>query len=200
MCPDRHQTAQDVRPSLPALREPTVQLSVSRFRRGTPDDWLRSSEARESPAPGGSTNWHSANIWKGSSSEQTERARFIASLTDDELRQLRGRLKDPDLRAAGDKQFAHNFFSGSDDGDDQDDGDDAGEYTDEQRQWARELFATLGAENDVLPGLSSGGPSAARHQRGGIPRRAATSISADRHHPQPKGHPTCSTSRLTPAL
>jgi hypothetical protein len=85
-----------------------------------------------------------------------ERARFIASLTDDELRQLRGRLEDPDAPAAGDKQFAHNFFSGSADGDDQDDGDDAGEYTDEQRQWAKELFATLDDENDVLPGLAGG--------------------------------------------
>lgn len=83
-----------------------------------------------------------------------ERARFIASLTDDELRQLRGRLKDPDAHAATDKQFARNLFTGSDDGDDQDDGD--AEYTDEQRQWARDLFATLGDQNDVLPGLSSG--------------------------------------------
>lgn len=86
---------------------------------------------------------------------KSERARFIASLTEDELRQLRGRLKDPDARGAADRRFASNLFSGSDDGDDQDDGDD-GEYTDKQREWARELFATLGDENDVLPGLSSG--------------------------------------------
>ena len=85
-----------------------------------------------------------------------ERARFIASLTDDELRQLRGRLKDPDARAAGDKGFAANFFSGSDDGDDQDDGDTDGEYTDEQRQWAKELFSILDDGSDVLPGLSGG--------------------------------------------
>jgi hypothetical protein len=84
-----------------------------------------------------------------------ERARFIASLTDDELRQLRGRLKDPEARAAADKQFAHNLFTGADNNA-QDDGDDAGEYTEEQRQWARDLFATLDDESDVLPGLSGG--------------------------------------------
>lgn len=84
-----------------------------------------------------------------------ERARFIASLTDDELRQLRGRLKDPAAHGAADRRFASNLFSGSDD-DAQDDGDDAGEYTDEQRQWAKELFATLDDESDILPGLPGG--------------------------------------------
>ncbi|OPX05955.1 hypothetical protein [Mycobacterium sp. AT1] len=85
-----------------------------------------------------------------------ERARLIASLTDDELRQLRGRLKDPDAHGAADRRFASNLFSGSDDGDDQDDADDPGEYTDEQRQWAKELFATLDDESDILPGLPGG--------------------------------------------
>ncbi len=80
-----------------------------------------------------------------------ERARVIASLTDDELRQLRGRLKDPDTRDA-DKRFAQNLFTGSNDAGDQ----DAGEYTDEQRQWARDLFATLDDENDGFAGLKNG--------------------------------------------
>lgn len=84
-----------------------------------------------------------------------ERARVIASLTDDELRQLRRRLKDPDARDA-DKRFAKNVFTGSNDADDQDDDQDAGEYTDEQRQWARDLFATLDDENDGFAGLSNG--------------------------------------------
>lgn len=85
-----------------------------------------------------------------------ERARVIASLTDDELRQLRRRLKDPDTRDA-DKRFAKNVFTGSNDAGDQDDDDqDAGEYTDEQRQWAKELFATLDDENDGFAGLKNG--------------------------------------------
>lgn len=84
-----------------------------------------------------------------------ERARFIASLTDDELRQLRGRLEDPDARDA-DKRFAKNLFTGSNDAGDQGDGQNASEYTDEQRQWARELFATLDDENDGFAGLSNG--------------------------------------------
>ena len=85
-----------------------------------------------------------------------ERARVIASLTDDELRQLRRRLDDPDTRGA-DKRFAKNLFTGSNDADDQDDDDqDASEYTDEQRQWARDLFATLDDENDGFAGLSNG--------------------------------------------
>ncbi|SLH14090.1 hypothetical protein [Mycobacteroides abscessus] len=85
-----------------------------------------------------------------------ERARVIASLTDDELRQLRRRLDDPDTRGA-DKRFAKNLFTGSNDAGDQDDDDqDAGEYTDEQRQWAKELFATLDDENDGFAGLSNG--------------------------------------------
>lgn len=85
-----------------------------------------------------------------------ERARLIASLTDDELRQLRGRLEDPDARDA-DKRFAKNLFTGSNDaGDHGDDDQDASEYTDEQRQWARELFSTLDDENDGFAGLKNG--------------------------------------------
>ncbi|MCG7582797.1 RNA polymerase subunit sigma [Mycolicibacterium sp. OfavD-34-C] len=84
-----------------------------------------------------------------------ERARFIASLTDDELRRLRGRMEDPDTRDA-DKRFARNLFTGSNDAGDQDDDKGAGEYTDEQRQWARELFASLDDENDGFAGFKNG--------------------------------------------
>lgn len=52
-----------------------------------------------------------------------ERARVIASLTDDEIRQLRGRMSDSDAHDAADRRFARNLFGGSDDGDDQDDDD-----------------------------------------------------------------------------
>lgn len=85
-----------------------------------------------------------------------ERARVIASLTDDEIRQLRERISDSDAHDAADRRFARNLFSGSDaDGDDQDLDDD--EYTEEQRQWAKDLFATLGDDNDDgLAGLKSG--------------------------------------------
>ncbi len=82
-----------------------------------------------------------------------ERARFIASLTDDELRQLRGRLEDPESRDS-DKRFAKNFFTGSNDASAQD--DDHQDAGDEQRQWARELFATLDDENDGFAGLKNG--------------------------------------------
>lgn len=87
-----------------------------------------------------------------------ERARVIASLTDDEIRQLRERMSDSDAHDAADRRFARNLFGGSDD-EDQDVGDDqdASEYSEEQRQWARDLFATLGGDNDdVLAGLASG--------------------------------------------
>lgn len=88
-----------------------------------------------------------------------ERARVIASLTDDEIRQLRERMSDSDAHDAADRRFARRLFGGSDDGDDQDvdDDQDDGEYTEEQRQWAKDLFATLGDDNDdVLAGLASG--------------------------------------------
>jgi hypothetical protein len=88
-----------------------------------------------------------------------ERARVLASLTDDEIRQLRERISDSDAHDAADRRFARNLFGGSDDGDDQDadaDDGDGDEYTAEQRQWAKHLFASLGDDNDVLAGLKSG--------------------------------------------
>ncbi|WP_232076075.1 RNA polymerase subunit sigma [Mycobacterium gallinarum] len=84
---------------------------------------------------------------------------MIASLTDDELNQLRERISDSDAHDAADRRFARNLFGGSDDDEDQDDGadQDASEYTEEQRQWAKDLFATLDDDNDdVLAGLKSG--------------------------------------------
>ena len=65
-------------------------------------------------------------------------------------------MEDPGARDA-DKRFAKNLFTGSNDAGDQDDDDqDDGEYTDEQRQWAKELFATLDDENDGFAGLKNG--------------------------------------------
>jgi hypothetical protein len=57
-----------------------------------------------------------------------------------------------------DRRFVHNLFSGgsndnSEAGDKKDQG--TGEYTEEQRQWVRGLFAD-DEDEDVLPGLKSG--------------------------------------------
>ncbi|MGE2718506.1 RNA polymerase subunit sigma [Mycolicibacterium celeriflavum] len=83
---------------------------------------------------------------------------MIASLTDDELKQLRERMSDSDAYSPADRRFARNLFGGSDDSDDQDaDDQDASEYTEEQRRWARDLFATLNDEDDtILAGLKNG--------------------------------------------
>ncbi|OBF65858.1 hypothetical protein A5753_00745 [Mycobacterium sp. 852002-51971_SCH5477799-a] len=87
---------------------------------------------------------------------QRERARLLASLTDDEVTQLRERLSS-NATSDADRKFASDFFAGrTTTGDDQDQDQDAGEYTDEQRQWARELFAPDDEDANVLPGLTDG--------------------------------------------
>lgn len=91
-----------------------------------------------------------------------ERARLIASLTDDELKQLRehlSRAEGPDAHSAADRRFAAALFGGSADDDDQDVDDEdqgAGEYSEEQRKWARELFAPDDPDANVIAGLTDG--------------------------------------------
>lgn len=87
-----------------------------------------------------------------------ERARIIASLTDDELRQLREHAADPDAPDDADRRFAKNFFSGRPDdksGADDEQHQGASEYSEEQRRWARELFAD-DEDNPILASLTNG--------------------------------------------
>lgn len=67
---------------------------------------------------------------------------------------------DSDATSDADRRFAHNLFAGGSDdtagaGDKQHQG--ASEYSEEQRRWARELFATLDDEDvPLLAGLKPG--------------------------------------------
>lgn len=81
-----------------------------------------------------------------------ERARLIASLTDDELRQLRERAADSDAPSDADRRFARSFFRGEPGDQADDDRDD--QFTDEQRAWARKLFAD--EDKPLLAGLAGG--------------------------------------------
>lgn len=84
---------------------------------------------------------------------QRERARLLASLTDDEVTQLRERLSS-NATSDADRKFASDFFAGrTTAGDDQD--QDTSEWSDEQRQWARELFAD-DEDKPLLAGLAGG--------------------------------------------
>ncbi len=89
-----------------------------------------------------------------------ERARLIASLTNDELEKLRDRLagaNGPDPLSAADRRFAHNFFSGS--ADDQDLDDESENDDDEraaQKRFAADLFAPDDPDANVIAGLTDG--------------------------------------------
>lgn len=89
---------------------------------------------------------------------QRERARLLASLTDDEVATLRERLSS-NATSDADRKFASDFFAGrtpTGDDQDQDQDQDAGEYTDEQRQWVRALFKPAPSDANVFAGLTDG--------------------------------------------
>jgi hypothetical protein len=92
-----------------------------------------------------------------------ERARVIASLTTEEIRQLRDRASDAatsDANGDAELRFARNLFRGGSDDDDQDvDEDDDDEGDDDEHAAQKRFVAALFADTDqdpIIAGLVAG--------------------------------------------
>ncbi len=133
-------------------------------RPGRRGDSLRNSEAGRSPLPGSSTKQHFANTSKEGTSEPTRASTRDRESTDDEIRQLRERISDstrttPPIggspaACSADPTTATTRTPTT-----------TASTPRSSGNGPRGLFATLGDDDDILPGLGAGAPSAARHHK-----------------------------------